>query len=65
AQQAGYGMPPQLIHEALAGWAHMQGLITLELFNHLQPTVGDTAAFYATEMRRYLERLGMRPTNEV
>jgi len=53
-------MPPALLHVAIAGWAHLQGLIMLELFGHLEPTVGDPATFYALAVRDELARLGLR-----
>ncbi|MFN8538255.1 MAG: hypothetical protein U0232_12355 [Thermomicrobiales bacterium] len=38
----------------------MQGLIMLELFGHLEPTVGDPATFYALAVQGELARLGLR-----
>jgi len=32
------------------GWTRMHGIIMLELFNHIQPVVGDVAAFYRIQM---------------
>jgi AcrR family transcriptional regulator len=53
-------VPPALLHVAIAGWAHLQGLIMLEVFGHLEPTVGDPATFYALAVQRELARLGLR-----
>jgi AcrR family transcriptional regulator len=53
-------VPPALLHVGIAGWAHLQGLIMLEVFGHLGPTVGDPAAFYALAVQDELARLGLR-----
>jgi AcrR family transcriptional regulator len=52
-------VPPALLHAAIAAWAHLQGLIMLEVFGHLGPTVGDPAAFYALTVRGEIARLGL------
>jgi AcrR family transcriptional regulator len=53
-------VPPALLHVGFAGWAHLQGLIMLEVFGHLEPTVGDPAVFYGLAVRGELARLGLR-----
>jgi AcrR family transcriptional regulator len=53
-------VPPALLHVAIAGWAHLQGLIMLEVFGHLTPTVGDPATFYALAVQGELAWLGLR-----
>lgn len=50
-------VPPGLLHRALAGWAHLQGLIMLDVFGHLAPSVGDPAAFYELAVREEIARL--------
>ena len=62
AEQLDLAVPPILLHAAIAGWAHLQGLILLDVFGHLTPTVGDPAAFYAIAVRAELARLGLQPT---
>ena len=41
----------------VAGWALLHGLITLELFGHLQPIIGDAGALYHAEVEALLARL--------
>lgn len=53
-------VPPAILHIGIAGWAHLQGLIMLEVFGHLAPTVGDPAAFYRLAVLDELARLGLR-----
>ena len=60
-EQVGVSVPPELLHATIAGWAHLQGLIMLDVFGHLGPTVGDPAAFYGIAVRAELARLGFRP----
>lgn len=42
------------------GWSRLHGLIMLELFNHLQPVVGDVASHYEQEVRRMSREMGLR-----
>ena len=34
------------LYAVIAGWTRIHGLVTLELFHHLQPVIGDTEALY-------------------
>lgn len=45
----------------VSGWARIHGLVMLELFGHLEPVVGDAAAFFAYEVDAWLARLGLAP----
>lgn len=49
-------------HIAMMGWIRIHGVIMLELFNHIQPTVGDVAVFYETQIRHLLREFGLKPT---
>jgi len=40
-------------------WVILHGMVTLEVFNHLQGTVGDTAAFYEAQVRHHYRALGL------
>lgn len=40
-------------------WVLMHGMVTLEVFNHLQGTVGDTEAFIKAQMEAHYRRLGV------
>lgn len=44
---------------AVEAWAIGYGLVMLEMFNHLQPTVGDVDAFYRFEVDHLLKRIGL------
>lgn len=49
-----FDLPAPLLHRMIGAWARIHGLVMLELFHHLGPIVGDTAAFYADEVERML-----------
>lgn len=46
---------------AIVGWGQMHGLIMLELFEHLQPVVGDTDRYYAHQVRNMFITMGVKP----
>jgi AcrR family transcriptional regulator len=53
--------PPAEVAALLASsWARIHGLVMLELFEHIQPLVGDPAEFYRYEVGALLQRLGLR-----
>jgi AcrR family transcriptional regulator len=53
-------VPPAALHAAFVAWAHLQGLIMLELFGHIAPVIGDPEPFYRYEVEVQLARLGLR-----
>lgn len=57
--QAGYAFPDPLLCLLMSGWARIHGMVMLELFEHLGPVVGDTAAFYRYELEAFIQRLGL------
>jgi AcrR family transcriptional regulator len=57
---AGYDFPEALLCLLMSGWARIHGMVMLELFEHLPPVVGDTAAFYRYELEAFMTRLGLR-----
>jgi AcrR family transcriptional regulator len=59
-QDSGEPVPAEIVALLASSWARIHGLIMLELFEHLQPLVGDPAEFYAYEVRALLQRLGLR-----
>lgn len=61
AQRDGYPVAPHLLYIATAGWARIHGIIMLELFTHIQPVIGDTAAFYRAEVRQLMHSMGLAP----
>ena len=50
---------PAVVYLCMAGWTRIHGIVMLELFNHLQPTVGDVATFYQLEMTQFLASIGL------
>jgi AcrR family transcriptional regulator len=59
----GYEIPAGALAYVLAVWARMQGLITLELFGHLQPILGDPDVFYRFEIASVLQRADGHPAD--
>ena len=57
--EAGYDFPDALLCLLMSGWARIHGMAMLELFEHLGPVVGDSAAFYRYELGALLQQLGM------
>ncbi len=55
---------PLVTYVCMTGWAHIHGIIMLELFNHLQPTIGNIDAFYHQEIRVLMQRMGLQPSAE-
>jgi AcrR family transcriptional regulator len=56
--QADNAFPDALLCILMSGWARIHGMVMLELFEHLGPVVGDTAAFYRFELEAFMQRLG-------
>ncbi len=61
--QAAQALMPNLdarvLYLALVGWSAAQGLVSMELFHHIEPIIGDAADLYHHEMRFWLKRLGV------
>ncbi len=57
-----YPVPPSVIHLALASWAQIHGLVSLELFGHLAPApeYGAVDPFFEAEIEVLVERMGLR-----
>ena len=57
----GYRGDPAVIHFVLASWAHIHGLVSLELYGHFSAVAEpDTVdAFFETEIRAMLVRMGV------
>lgn len=58
---AGLNVPDAVICLLTSGWARIHGQVFLELHQHVQPLIGDPAAFYELELRAYLSLLGLPP----
>jgi AcrR family transcriptional regulator len=52
----------EIRHAAIAAWATMHGLVSLELFGHLEKIEDATDALYDAEITRFARRLGIDPT---
>lgn len=57
----GFALPPAVTELGLTVWGTIHGLVSLELFNHLQPIVGDPAELYRHHARTLLRQLGLAP----
>lgn len=54
-----YGVKDIVVYIGALGWTRLHGIIMLELFNHLQPVVGDTEAFYQHQIRNLINEIGL------
>jgi AcrR family transcriptional regulator len=58
-QLSGIEMPDALLTLLMSGWARIHGLVMLELFNHIQPLVGEGETFYRYELEAFMRQLGL------
>jgi len=56
-------LQPAVVFVCMTGWTRMHGIVMLELFNHLQPTIGDVGAFFHHELALFLRDIGLTPLN--
>jgi AcrR family transcriptional regulator len=49
---------PVVRYAGIACWTKIHGMVVLELIGHLQPALGDTAAFYRDELTLLLQQVG-------
>ncbi|HVN54358.1 MAG TPA: TetR/AcrR family transcriptional regulator [Anaerolineaceae bacterium] len=59
-QQMGLDFPLNAHYMTAVGWTRMHGVIMLELFNHLQPVVGDVDAFYRLQLEEMFRAFGLK-----
>ncbi len=52
---------PEALYDVLGTWALLHGLISLEIYHHLQPIVGDTDALFWWQIAGILARMGLPP----
>lgn len=52
-------VPPAIVYLCMSGWTRIHGIVMLELFQHLQPTVGNVGALYRFEMTQFLASIGL------
>jgi AcrR family transcriptional regulator len=65
AAGAWHGYPPLALCLAIVLWTRLHGLVSLEIFQHLQPIIGDPERLYREEVSAAFARLGLaeeRPT---
>jgi len=58
--QEGYPFSPAVIYIGVTSWITIHGVIMLELFNHLQPVVGDVDIFYRQVLQNVFESMGLK-----
>lgn len=59
-ERDGYPISTLAMYMGVVGWGQLHGIIMLELFNHIQPVIGDSAAYYAEQMRNLLTVMGVK-----
>jgi len=55
----GYLASTPVLRLALSLWAHVHGLVTLEIFHHLGPNIGDAEVLYKAEALAWFRRMGL------
>ena len=60
AARDGYAGPLLALYLGVVAWPRIHGILMLELFEHIQPVVGDIDAFFRIQMENLLEEIGMR-----
>jgi AcrR family transcriptional regulator len=58
-RETGTEAPTEPFYALIVGWTRIHGLVTLELFHHIQPAIGDTETLYRHEVNAYLDQLGL------
>ncbi|MBA2288434.1 MAG: WHG domain-containing protein [Ktedonobacteraceae bacterium] len=53
------GLDSRVLYLALVGWSMAQGLVSMELFHHIEPIIGDASDLYHHETHLWLKRLGV------
>lgn len=54
----GYPVMPMALYLGIVGWTQLHGIISLELYHHLQAVVGDVGTFYHAQMVNMLAGFG-------
>lgn len=57
-EEDGYPVAPLALYLGVLGWTQLHGIISLELYHHLQAVVGDVEQFYQTQMINMLASFG-------
>jgi len=59
----GYDVPLVVLYLATVGWTRIHGIVMLELFDDIQPILGDTETFYRFEMHMLMKQLGYQDSS--
>ena len=59
-RRGGPGLPAPVLAFGLGAWARLHGLVTLEVFGHLAPAIGDGAALFEQELDAIVATSGLR-----
>jgi len=57
--QKGYVGSQEVVLLTLTGWGHIHGLVTLELYNHLQPVILEPGALFRLDILTWLHSIGI------
>ena len=55
----GHHLPPAALYLTAAAWTKFHGHIMLELFNLIQPVIGDVDSFFEYEMEQFIKQIGL------
>jgi AcrR family transcriptional regulator len=59
-RRGGADLPAPVLAFGLSAWTRLHGLVTLEVFGHLEPAIGDGAALFDQETAAILAQSGLR-----
>jgi AcrR family transcriptional regulator len=59
-RRGGPAIPASVLAFGLGAWARVHGLVTLEVFGHLAPAVGDGGALFEQELGAIVAQSGLR-----
>lgn len=55
----GHQLPEAALYLTAAAWTKFHGHIMLELFNLIQPVIGDVDSFFEYEMEQFIKQIGL------
>lgn len=61
--QSSYPIATLSMYLTMVFWTQVHGIIYLELYNHIQPNVGNVEVFYRTQVQNMLTVMGLSPPN--
>ena len=59
-RRGGPALPAAVLAFGLGAWARVHGLVTLEVFGHLAPAIGDGTALFTQELEGIIAQSGLR-----